>query len=214
MPYNMNDELAKAEAEWGASGQSTGNNDWFKFKEGDNKIRILSVMPPVAEHFKAGYCVGHGNCPECKKMIKDKDGVEKENKPSVKYLCYILDHSDNKIKLAKFAYKIFTAIRDLQSNPDYVFDDMPMPYGINIKATKAGTTSVEYNVIPSRANTPIPTDIIEKLAKLRTPEEIKVSMRNKKAKELGLIVINDKQKVGNTDIDYPEEEINPDDIPF
>lgn len=187
MTYDMNEEIRKAELEWGMSG-SAPSSDWFSFEEGDNKVRILTPMPPVAEHFKAGYCVGHGNCPECEKTVTDKDGKEKPNKPSVKYLCYVLDYKDNKVKLAKFPYVIFSAIKDMKDSEEYAFDDMPMPYDLIIKATDAGTTKVKYTVMAGRSNSDVSEETLEKLSKMTPPDEIKAKMREKKLRELGVEV--------------------------
>jgi hypothetical protein len=48
---------------------------------------------------------------------------------------------------------IANAIGGFQADPEYAFDEMPMPYDININAQNAGTKEVVYNVIPARNNT-------------------------------------------------------------
>lgn len=206
--FSFNDALSQAEKDFDSL---ASKGDFYKILEGKNRVRILSPLYPFASHFKAGACVGKEDCPECKKMVKDKDGNDKENIPSVKFVCHVLDSKDNTIKLAQFPLSIFLALRDLQNDPEWAFNELPMPYDITINAEGAGKTTVKYSVVASPTRTAVAPEILAKLNKLHTPDQFKNAMIEKKKKSLGLITTNDKLSSG---IDYPTEEIAPDDIPF
>lgn len=99
-----------------------GKGDTFKVKEGDNRVRVVSQLRPLSGEYKGT--------------------------PTFKWLCYILDRQDGKVKAYYMPHTIAKSLDALQSDPDYFFDDMPMPYDINIKTKNAGTKEVEYTVIP------------------------------------------------------------------
>lgn len=209
--FNMNNVLEEAEKEWGASG---GKNEWFKIVEGANIIRILTPLVAYASHFKAGACLGKELCPICIANSKEPD-ESKHNKVSVKFLCHVLNGND--IKIAQLPYSIAKAIQTLQNDPDYAFNEVPMPYNIKIMADKAGTKEVSYTTIASPKREPVAKEILEKLAKLHTPEQIRDSMKNKRAKELGITANTpntEKMKPAFDEKNYPKDDISPEDIPF
>jgi hypothetical protein len=188
-----------------------GKGAFYKVKEGKNRVRILSPLFPYASHFKVGACVGKEDCPDCKKMVKDKDGNDKENTPSVKFVCHVLDTTDNQIKLAQFPLSIFLALRDLQNDPEWSFNELPMPYDITINAEGAGTTSVKYSVVASPTRSPLAPEITAKLTKIHSPEQFKSAMIEKRKKALGLVT---KDIAGA--VEYPENEndVDASGIPF
>jgi len=98
--------------------------DRFKPEEGENKFRLVSVCLPHA-------------------------GVYKD-KPTFKWLCHILDRKDGKVKPYFMPVTVYKGIEALQLNDDYKFDNVPMPYDINLKADGAGTKEVKYTVMPSK----------------------------------------------------------------
>jgi hypothetical protein len=211
-PYKFDDALTAAEKEW--SSLSGGKGNYYKVAEGKNRVRILSPLYPFASHFTSKTtppitCVGKEDCAECKKMVKDKDGNEKENTPGVKFSCYVLDYKDNIIKLAQFPLTIFLALRDLQNDPEWSFNELPMPYDITINAEGAGQPTVKYGVVASPKKEPISKEVEVKLSKLHTPDQINKAKVIKQKKLLGLVEAESEDKV-----EYPKEEINPDDIPF
>jgi hypothetical protein len=106
-----------------------GKGDYFKVQEGANKVRLMSE------------CLEHPG--------------EYLGKPTFKWLCYVLDRKDAKIKPFFMAHTIYKQIEALQRDADYAFDEVPMPYDITINATKAGTIDVEYTVVAARQNTPL-----------------------------------------------------------
>jgi hypothetical protein len=44
---------------------------------------------------------------------------------------------------------------NLQLDPDYVFEEVPMPYNINIQTENAGKKEAKYTVIPSPKRIPL-----------------------------------------------------------
>jgi len=106
-----------------------GKGDYLKLQEGDNRIRLMSE------------CLEHPG--------------EYQGKPTFKWLCYVLDRRDGRIKPFFMAHTIYKQIEALQVNEDYKFDEVPMPYDITMNAKGAGTKEVVYTVVPARANTPL-----------------------------------------------------------
>ena len=204
-----------------SDGMPEQGGDWFKFKEGQNRIRIASNGEPLGEHFKVGVCYGK------KKGCKGCTG-ENPTEPSFKKLLWIFDRTKVKVvedgvevereaglKLAKFGSKILKQLDALSENPDYEFDTFPMPYDIVINAKGAGDKEVVYTVMPSPKLTPLTAEEVEKLEKQKTPVQIVQAMKDKQMKKDGTFVAgpNDTHEA-SSGIDYPKDDINPDDIPF
>lgn len=216
--FSFNDALSQAEKEFSNLGSSKG--DFFKLKEGKNRVRILTPLVPYASHFVSktkapNACVGKEDCPDCKKMVKvkQKDGteVERPNDPLVKFVCHVLNTVNGKVELAQFAPTIFYSLRDLQNDPEWSFNELPMPYDITINAEGAGTTSVKYSVVASPARTALAPEVLTKLTKIHSPEQFKSAMIEKRKKALGLIT---KDIAGA--VEYPENEndVDASGIPF
>ena len=206
--FNFDNALSQAEKEFANLGGSKGA--YMKIKEGKNRVRILSPLFPYASHFKVGACIGKEDCPDCKKTVKDKDGNDKENTPSVKFVCHVLDTTDNIIKLAQFPLSIFLALRDLQNDPEWSFNELPMPYDITINAEGAGTTSVKYSVVASPTRSALAPEVTAKLTKIHSPEQFKSAMIEKRKKALGLVT---KDIAGA--VEYPtDENVEAGDVPF
>jgi hypothetical protein len=205
--FSFNDALSQAEKEFSNLGSSKG--DFFKLKEGKNRVRILTPLVPYASHFVSkteapNACVGKEDCPDCKKIVKDKDGNDKENTPSVKFVCHVLNTVNGKVELAQFAPTIFYSLRDLQNDPEWSFNELPMPYDITINAEGAGTTSVKYSVVASPTRSALAPEITAKLTKIHSPEQFKSAMIEKRKKALGLVT---KDIAGA--VEYPENENDP-----
>ena len=94
-----------------------GRGDYLKLQEGDNRIRLMSE------------CLEHPG--------------EYLGKATFKWLCYVLDRRDGKIKPFFMAHTIYKQIEAPQLNEDYRFDK------------GAGTKEVVYTLMPARANTPL-----------------------------------------------------------
>ena len=130
MKFDANATIKKAEEDYGL-----GKGDYFKVKDGDNKIRLLSPFLPHQSEYNG--------------------------KTTFKFVAWILDRKDGKVKLYFMPKTIVDEIGVLQANPEYAFEEVPMPYDLTINAENAGTIDVEYKVVAARANTEL------------TPEELK-----------------------------------------
>lgn len=240
MKYDFNESLEKDEKEFGTGGGA----DYFNVEEGNgNVIRVLSPGAVYGLHFlgkgvKPATCYGKdAGCP-----IKDEDGKFHAN-PSPRYAVYVLDRSDEKVKVAFFPYTVIKQIGVLQTNPDYAFEDLPMPYDIRItyKAAESPANKYKVDVKPTSAE-PTAEQIAEyvKRSNEKNPTAIVERMKEKQMKadiENGRILTPDKladeQKARDEEwnqdveahnanvakekqpvIEYPEEDIKADDILF
>lgn len=193
---------------------SQGGGDWYKLTEGANMVRILAEPEMIFEKFKVGIC--YTDC-----------GYE----GNAKLLTYVLDRKDNKIKLAKLPYSVGTKIGTYEADVEFgnEFVGFPMPYDIRIIAKGAGTKEVKYEIDPSPRKVPVDTTILEELAKKKSIPEIVQKMKdNQKEKHMqdGTWQANQERKAKlkeeldaartspKVDDGYPEDDIDPADIPF
>jgi len=162
-----------------------GKDGWLTLETGDNKVRIVSEYEVLAKHWsgkKAVICVGkeHG-CILC----KTAEG-EKPNKPVAKFLLWVIDRKDNKLKIAELGWTVVKAIGDLQQDEDYKFSVLP-DYDINIKKTVKGSgtqpSDTEYTVIPARENKPLTPEEIDLIKDLTSIQEVIKSFKEKALKE-------------------------------
>ena len=152
------------------------SNDWFKLEEGENKIRVLVEPEVFYEKFKTGICYtdcGYTGTP--------------------KYLTWILDEKDGKIKLFRMNLTLAKQIATYMNDEDYKFETFPMPYSIKINAKNAGTKEVEYTVIPGKEN-PIEEAILAETTTKKNVVEIIESMKAKQKERVdaGEIVVETK----------------------
>lgn len=193
-----------------ANKQYGGPSQYLKLKDGDNLVRLLTPLEVVGKHFlKQGYkgiCIG---------KEEGCEGCKYGDKPSAKWIGWAYapekwgDQIVNELRLVEFGYKILTQLRDLQKDDEYGFEEFPMPYAVNIKTSNAGTTNVTYTVMP-RKETPLDEKMMEELTKKTPVPEIIEAMKEKRGKGAG-------EHSGSSEargVDYPTDDINPDDIPF
>lgn len=103
-----------------------GGGEYFKVQNGNNIIRVLTEGVYHESEYK-----------------DQKTGKVSTTK---KFVMFIIDRKDSKIKPYFAPYAIYKAIANLEEDPFYKFQGMPMPYDVNIKVENAGTLNVEYNV--------------------------------------------------------------------
>lgn len=175
--------------------------DWFKFKEGENKIRVLTEPIVIFEDYKMGIC--YTDC-----------GF----KGQMKYLAYIYNYATKAIEIMKIPMRIFDSIANLEENEDWAFQGFPMPYGITITAEGAGSKEVKYSLMPSPKRVDMPQEVIDELKKKNPIAEIiqRLKDKNKQAHDGGSAVTNEltKREEEYRSDQYPKDDINPDDIPF
>lgn len=243
MPYDFDQAVNKANEQFPRS--SGGNLDYFNIEEGnDNVCRVLTPGAVYATHFmgkgtKAPVCYGYEKgCPVREKNDEGKlTNVHADT--SVRFVMFVLDRRDGKVKTGFFPYSVVKQIGALQKNPDYQFQDLPMPYDIRITYNREESNANKYRV-EYKPNGPELTEeqtneLNEKMSS-RTPEDIVQRMKEKQieddkrsgrwispeevTKESGNYLKNAVEKAPNKDqiesqkVQYPEEEIKPEDIPF
>jgi hypothetical protein len=133
------------------------SSSFYKYKEGDNRLRLMSECLPHTSMF--------------------------DGKKNFKWLCYVLDRVDGEIKPFFMPHKIYKAIEALQLNPDYAFDEVPMPYDLTVNAKGAGTMDVEYSLIPARKETPLTSAESEEWHKQKPVKELQAAIREKQEKD-------------------------------
>lgn len=182
--------------------------NYFQFEnKGVYKMRILVQPKVIATHF-----FGKGN-PSVVCVGIDEGCVhhkEGDKKPSIKLATYIIDRSDGKIKMAELPLSVSYAINDLQQDEDFAFSDFPMPYDVKITYDPDNDDpKAKYRMQPgTKREQPTDEEIasLDEKMKKQTPEQY---VEKKKARQ--------KEKGGAPaagGIDYPKDDINPDDIPF
>ena len=134
-----------------------GGGDYLKHQEGPNRLRLMSACIPHADTFK-----GERN---------------------FKWLCYVVDRRDAKLKAYFMPHTVYKQIEALQSSEDYHFEDVPMPYDLTINAVGAGTKEVKYTVIPAKRETPITALENQALAEAKSLTELQQALKDKKGKE-------------------------------
>lgn len=250
---NINQQLQAGQKEAGIGSKT----NYFKFENGDNRIRVLTSGAVIATHFltgqgtvapkitpqgmKASVCYGEDRgCP----FHGDNaplNAKQQEAKPSLRYTCYVIDRNDeeNRIQLADLPYSVIKQIADYQDNVDYAFDSFPMPYDVTVKYNKESKSPNEmYKVIASPKREEVSDEVKAGLAEIvsvRSPQQHVQSkkdweIKNHTEKE---ILITEEQRAKNKKnwrananaeakekfpvdegIEYPTENISPDDIPF
>lgn len=186
MSYNFNNQLEQDSKEY-----SYGKSQYFKFEEGDNKVRILSPGIVVGQHYlgkntKPAVCVG------------EKEGCPHhgDNLPPARpqWMLYLWNYKAENVQQARMPYTVMQSLAKLQNHPEYKFDDLPMPYDITIVAVNAGTKEVQYTVMPARQNSDLPEKCQEQYAKKKPIQEVVDGMRLKSVSQ--------------------DDDISPDSIPF
>lgn len=215
---SQKDLLNQAKDDYGVG----GNADFFQFdKAGEYRFRQLTAGFPLATHFfgkgmKAKVCYGTDKgCPfHGAKAPQDDKGNEK--KPSVKFICYVLDRRDGKIKLAELPYSVIKVVTDLQEDSDYAFEDFPAPYDLKVTFDKEASPADMYKTLPSPKIEPLTAeqaDELEEKMKKITPsayvEKRKEKQRDSDLADASYDGIAEEQflpehEVDTHDVDYPE----------
>lgn len=99
----------------------------FKLVNGDNKIVILTN--PIGFSTVFGIGMAYEDCGYGQYAGR-------------KYKCYVLDTTDDKVKIADFSYTTAQKLSALSEGTRTAFEGFPMPYAINLKTSKAGTKEV------------------------------------------------------------------------
>lgn len=245
MSYSFDNALDKANEAFPRTSYS--NVDYFNIEDGnDNVCRVLTPGAPYATHFmgkgvKPPVCYGYQKgCPAREKNESTGEFTNQHAKTSIRFVLFVLDRKDNKVKTAFFPYSVTKQIGALQKNPDYEFDDLPMPYDIRITSNKEGGPfdkyRVEYKPNGAELTEDQKSELTSKIEKM-SPEDIAERMKEKQyesddrsGRRIGSEELAKQQKeflaqakadepkdakaMNETSVEYPTEEINPEDIPF
>lgn len=171
-----------------------GKGDFFELQQGANKLRIVSEFAEKYSHFEnrkfLGHCTNSNDCQLC----------AQGSKPSVKFLCHIIDRKDNQFKIGQFGAMVLKQLRGFSLDPQYQFSIVP---NWDCSITKVGTgLETKYTVIPDREDTALTEQEKKVISELKPPYKIVEAMINKKLKTPG----SQEQST--------EPEIKVEDIPF
>lgn len=140
-----------------AAGMISGGGDYYKLKEGDNRFRLVSE------------CLPHNGTYNGQRNFK--------------WLCYVIDRRDGKLKLFFMAHTIYKHLEALQQNPDYAFSDVPMPYDVTVQAKGAGTKEVEYTLIPARKESSLTVGEHDAIAEAKPLKDVQAAIYEKQQKQ-------------------------------
>lgn len=164
---------------------------YFNIEEGDNRFVLLSHVARLAQVYD----------PSTKKYRPAEEG---DTNVSIKGVCWV--YQEKVIKQAKLPYTVVKDIRALQNNPDWEFA-LPFPHVLTLNAKGAKTKEVVYSLTPSPKKVEIPKEILEELSKKMSPDELVERIKTGKKD-----AVEDTREAPTPD--YPQEDINPEDIPF
>lgn len=255
MSYNFDEELEKANSQYGGSSSS----NFYKVDEGNNNvIRILTEGSIYAKQFMGmkNYRTLYGkekgdplrqpddsDANKTGRLIVPVNEKGQASKPSIISVVYILDRKDGKIKVAELSYSIMKQIGALQQNPDYKFSELPMPYDLRITYKKEAAPNEKYRVEVKPGSEDLTPELLAELetkVKEHSPESIAERQKTRQMEDdekLGMRLSTDelakdaadynanmiatmkKQREGmapteSNGIEYPADEVNPEDIPF
>lgn len=134
-----------------------GGGDYFKVQNGNNVIRVLT------------------------EGVLHEDSYQ--GRTTVKFVTLIVDRRDGKVKPYFAPYTVYKQIAQLEQDPFYAFNGMPMPYDVNIKVENAGTKEVEYNVQASPQKTDLTAEEVEGARKFGSVADYLKKLKDSKQAE-------------------------------
>jgi len=149
---------------------SGGSSDFMTLTEGDNKVRIVSE-PEIRWAF----------WDNTNKRSISASGPDEElegNKPKMRTLYYVIDRSDNAIKLLEVGVTVFRQIKEFAMDEEYGFESYP-PYDFTIKRVGTGKET-RYTVVPAKNDTELTAEELEKLGECRPLPEVIATLSKKK----------------------------------
>ena len=159
-----------------------GSGDKFKVQEGKDVIRILSEPRMVQSVY--------------------------QGQPNTKFVAWVIDRADSKIKLYYMPKTILEAISAYEDDEQFGFSKLPMPYDITINARGAGTKDVVYNVLPGKAGVLTPGEQEEFRAKKPIDEVVAKLLESQNVSEVQQGGPSDVQMTyskGDSDVPPPTE---------
>lgn len=230
------DEFEKTEKERG------GTSEFYKFKIGDNVMRIMTE--PVKKESRFGYGICYPGAPYCDPAVMEQEWKEKQEqyeadvakakeagrdpklvkKPSrpntnVKWTVWGLVRATGELAIVDLTNSVAEKLLNFMRSDEYSFKAFPMPYDINIKVTKKkvanpGPKDIEYDVIASRKDTPVTEEELKELERKAPISQIMERMQAKQKERFESGGADADEHSSGPGIEYPKDDINPDDIPF
>lgn len=136
-----------------------GKGEYFKLKNGDNRIRLVSECLPHEGSY--------------------------QGKPTFKWLCQVIDLVDGKVKPFFMSHNIYKQICSLQMDKEegYDFDEVPMPYSVNIVTENAGEKTIKTTVRPSSKRVLLTVEQLKEIEATPTVQELQKRVRDNDAKK-------------------------------
>lgn len=172
------------------------SKDYFNIEEGSQQFVLLTHIAPLPQVWDNA-------------TKKYRPAVEGDKNVSMRGVCWVLQ--DGLVKQAKLPYTIVKQVRALSQNPDWEFK-FPFLHTLTLKAEGAGTKEVKYSLTPSPKKVEIAAEILEELKKKPTPEEMVEKIKEGKVSRGSAPAHSAPAETSAPD--YPEEDIDPADIPF
>ncbi len=119
------------------------------------------------------------------------------------------------IKIIQFPYALIKALGDMLKDPEWSFEGFPMPYDLTVGNTGEG--GARYSLIGSPKPTPVSKEDLAELADKRSVQDIVNAILEKQGGKKEEPKAPSKGSLSGPAFqgkDYPQEEINPDEIPF
>lgn len=169
---------------------------YFNIVEGSQQFVLLSHLAPLPQVYEGG---------------KYRAAVEGDDAKKVKIRGVGWVLQDGLIKEAKLPYVIVKLIRGVQQDPEWDFQ-IPFLHAFTLNAKNAGTKEVVYTLNPSPKKTTLSPEILEELKGKSSPDQIVERIKGGSKQVSQGKPEEPKQEAPAPD--YPEEDIDPADIPF
>lgn len=181
-------------------------SDFHKLKVGENKVRILTQFEKANQLYEGVY-------PNSKYLglVEDDYVPKKGEEVVVQGWAWAVIRETGELKILQVGKGILKLLAQLRANEEYAFEDFPMPYDVNIHNTGDGPT--RYSITAARKNSEVSPEEVAELEK-KTPVENIIKRIKEKAGGKVLERVAPEVKAAKEPIEYPADEINPDDIPF
>ena len=205
------------------------SGDFYKFKEGDNWMRLMAE--PKIKVSRWGFGICYEGAPYCSKEALEADYKKAQEKAkadgkdpkdvnppnlSKKWMVWAMirseDGKSDYLSIVDLPYGVSKKLKEIKEGKDSSFDAWPMPYDVNITVKGAGKKSVEYDLLVARKDVPVTEDELKDLEKVTPVEQILDKMKSKQKEKIDGGKSDGAPEA--TGVEYPEEEINAGDIPF
>lgn len=139
--------------------------EFFKFPDGESKIRIVSEPYELIRHFIESEQKSY-TCPGADKGCRF---CAEGHEPKTKFIYRIIDRADGHLKLVEVGWSLVGAIKDLHDSAEYGFDTEP-PYDMSVTKTGKGL-GTKYALLAARANTPLTSDELAEIQAAKPIED-------------------------------------------